>query len=152
MHIDIPGFPALHLDDLVLDVNGTLADRGEPIDGVAERLGLLAADLRLHLVTADTFGNARTLAKQLGASLMTVGSGAAKAAFVTQLGPDGTVAIGNGRNDEAMLRCARLGIVVIGPEGAAATALLASDLVCRSVIEALDLLLDPRSFAATLRI
>ena len=74
-----------------------------------------------------------------------------KVAFVAELGADATVAIGNGRNDAAMLQAARLGIVIIGPEGAAAATLLAADVICRSVTEALDLLLDERSLIATLR-
>ena len=67
------------------------------------------------------------------------------------LGADRVVAIGNGRNDEAMLRAARLGIAVIGTEGAATATLLAADVVCTSVTDALDLLLDERAITATLR-
>lgn len=149
--IDIPGVPTLQLNHLVLDLNGTISDRGELIDGVAQRLRLLAADLQLHLVTADTFGTASELAGRVGSSVTTIGSGGDKAAFVRALSPEATVAIGNGRNDEAMLHAARLGIAIIGPEGAATAALLAADIVCRSVIDALDLLLDRRALAATLR-
>jgi soluble P-type ATPase len=50
-----------------------------------------------------------------------------------------------------MLREAALGIAVIGPEGAAATAIAAADVVCRSIGEALELLLDDQALAATLR-
>lgn len=72
-------------------------------------------------------------------------------ALVASLGADQTAAIGNGRNDVTMLRVARLGISIIGPEGGATEAVLASDLVCRSITEALDLLLDDRLVIATLR-
>jgi len=47
-----------------------------------------------------------------------------------------------GANDEAMLRLAMLGIAVIGSEGAATSAVLAADIVCGSILDALDLLLD----------
>lgn len=97
--IDIPGVPTLQLNHLVLDLNGTISDRGELIDGVAQRLRLLAADFQLHLVTADTFGTASELAGRVGSSVTTIGSGADKAAFVRALSPEATVAIGNGRND-----------------------------------------------------
>ena len=71
--------------------------------------------------------------------------------IVDRLGAAGCVAIGNGANDVPMLERAALGIAVIGPEGASGRALAAADVVCRSVVEALDLLLDPRLLVATLR-
>jgi P-type E1-E2 ATPase len=149
--IEIPGEASLRLEYLALDVNGTLNERGELIGGVAERLERLAGDLALHLLTADTFGTASALGDRLGVPITLIQSGDDKAAFVRTLGADTTVAIGNGRNDAAMLQAARLGIAIIGPEGAATTTLLAADVICRSVIEALDLLLDDRSLIATLR-
>ena len=149
--IEIPGDGPLQLDHLVLDVNGTLTERGELIDGVAERLMQVGRDLDVHLLTADTFGTASVLGDELGVAVTLIRTGDDKVAFVAELGADTTVAIGNGRNDAAMLQAARLGIVIIGPEGAAAATLLAADVICRSVTEALDLLLDERSLIATLR-
>jgi len=61
------------------------------------------------------------------------------------------VAIGNGANDAAMLQEAALGIAVLGPEGLAAEALLAADVVVASIEDALDLLLRPHRLVATLR-
>ncbi len=51
----------------------------------------------------------------------------------------------------AMLAAAALGLAVIGPEGAHRGALTAADVVLRSIVDALDLLLEPRSLVATLR-
>jgi soluble P-type ATPase len=59
--------------------------------------------------------------------------------------------VGDGANDELVLAAAALGIVVIGPEGASARALMVADVVCASVLDALDLLLSPMALAATLR-
>ena len=134
-----------------LDVNGTLTDRGVLIDGVADPLRTLASQLTVHLATADTFGTAEAVAGELGADVSRVADGDAKVRLLDQLGRDRCVAIGNGRNDEAMLRAAAVGIAVIGPEAAAAGTLAAADIVCRSITEALDLLLDPRLLIATLR-
>jgi P-type E1-E2 ATPase len=149
--IEIPGGDPMRLDHLVLDLNGTLSDRGVLLPGVAERIDLLAPDLQVHLVTADTFGSAAELAKGLALSVTVIHSGDEKATFVRKLDAEATAAIGNGRNDEAMLSAARLGIAVIGPEGAASDALRAADIVCRSVTDALDLLIDDRLLIATLR-
>ena len=149
--IALPGGGDLVLAYLLLDLNGTLSDHGRMIDGVAERLRRLAQELEVHLVTADTLGTARRIGAELGVSVTRTGDGEEKATLVRRLGADRTVAIGNGRNDEAMLRVARLGVAVIGPEGAAATALVAADIVCRSILDALDLLLDDRTLVSTLR-
>ena len=148
---EIPGGETLELAHLVLDINGTLADHGTLIDGVADRLGLLGEGLEIHLLTADTFGAGAGIAAALGLRLTRIATGADKVAVVERLGPDRVAAIGNGQNDEGMLRAARVGIAVIGPEGAAAGALRAADLVCRSATDALDLLLDGRALAASLR-
>ena len=148
---DVPGGQRLELEHLVLDLNGTLSDRGSLIAGVEERLRRLSVDLDLHLVTADTRGTAARLAAELPVSISPITRGSEKAAFVQRLGAGRTAAIGNGRNDEAMLRAAALGMAVVGPEGAATAAMLAADLVTNSVVDALDLLLDPATLASTLR-
>ena len=118
---------------------------------MADRVARLGRDLEVTLVTADTLSTAEALGVELRVPVMTVRSGEEKGALVTALGPATTVAIGNGRNDEAMLRAAALGIAIVGPEGAATSALLAGDIVCTSVTQALDLLLDGPALAATLR-
>jgi soluble P-type ATPase len=80
-----------------------------------------------------------------------IADGDDKARFVEGLGAERCVAIGNGANDAAMLAAAALGIAVVGPEGAAGSALLAADVVARSIADALDLVLDERALVATLR-
>lgn len=88
---------------------------------------------------------------ELGAELTIIATGHDKAELVERLGTEHTVAIGNGRNDAAMLRIARLGIAVIGPEGAATSAMSGADIVCVGIGHALDLLVDDLALAATLR-
>jgi P-type E1-E2 ATPase len=148
----MPGEPPLVLEHLVLDLNGTLTNRGELIDGVGERLASLAADLDVRIATADTYGAAARIAAQLGIPVQTVGNGDDKERLVRSLGAEHTAVIGNGRNDIPMLRAARLGIAVIGAEGAAGSAIAAADVVCVRVIDALDLLLDERALRATMRV
>ena len=149
--IEIPGGPTLELAHLLLDVNGTLTNRGDLIGNVEAKLERLQEQLEVHLLSADTFGSLSRLAATLGVHASIVRDAAGKVAAVRELGAERCAAIGNGRNDEGMLRDAALGIGVIGPEGAAAATLAAADVVCGSIGDALDLLLDDRALAATLR-
>jgi soluble P-type ATPase len=152
--LDVPGFGAVRLRHAVLDFNGTLARDGRLLPAVGPRLRALAALVALHVVTADTTGTAaRTLAR-LPVEVRILGAmrqAAAKAAIVRKLGAAGVVAIGNGRNDAAMLERAALGIVVCGPEGCATDALRGADVACGDIRDALDLLLIPLRLVATLR-
>ena len=151
MRVDVPGRPPIELDHALFDLNGTLTDRGALIDGVPELMRDLAARLRVHLLSADTFGTAGEIARKLGLDLQLVGAGAEKRHYLEELGPQRCAAVGNGSNDAPMLEAAALGIAVIGPEAASAAALRAADVVARSIHEALGVLLDPRLLTATLR-
>jgi soluble P-type ATPase len=151
MTIEIPGERTARIEHLVFDVNGTLTARGVVLEGVGWRLERLSRELALHIATADTFGTADQLGVELGIAVERVTHGEAKAELVRRLGAERTVAIGNGRNDAPMLQAARFGIAVIGPEGAAGAAIMAADVVCRTIEDALDLLIEPRAIVATLR-
>jgi soluble P-type ATPase len=148
---EIPGAETFEIEHLLLDVNGTLTDRGRLIWGVGQRLRQLRPDLEVHLLSADTFGTLDELAAELDVEAQRVSTGAEKRELVGTLGASRCAAIGNGRNDAPMLLAVRLGIAVHGPEGASRAALEAADVVCESIRSALDLLLDPLVLAATLR-
>lgn len=148
---EIPGEPAFEIEHLLLDVNGTLTDRGNLIPGVRERIGTLKADLDIRLLSADTYGTLAELSRDLGLEAARIGSGMDKADLVRQLGGGRCAAIGNGRNDAEMLAEVRLGLVVLGPEGLSSRALAAAAVVCSSITAALDLLADPTALGATLR-
>jgi len=152
--IDIPGFRTLALEHLVLDFNGVLAVDGKLLKGLHERLKELARNLAVHVVTADTFGSAHKALEDINATLTVLGASGqdeAKLAYVTRLGAEACVCIGNGRNDRLMLKEAALGIAVIHLEGVATEAVLASDVLSSSIHDALDLLLAPKRLMATLR-
>ncbi len=151
--MDIPGWRALELEHLVLDLNGTLALDGALVPGVKEAVEQLSRSLTCHLVTADTFGTAGGLLGPCArVSLITPGDEIEqKKIIVEQLGADRVVALGNGANDAAMLAAAALGIAVLGPEGAAFAALAAAEVVVPGPVEALGLLLNPDRLRATLR-
>lgn len=154
--LEVPGWKRLRLEHLVLDINGTLTMEGELLPGVAERIEALKRDWRILLLTADTYGKGAALARTLGVPWHRLTPGPVpeavqKRQVVEALGPEGVVAIGNGRNDVQMLQAAALGIAVLGEEGLAAEALQAADVVVTSPTAALDLLLHPLRLVATLR-
>lgn len=158
--IPIPGHCDLHIEHVVLDYNGTLAVEGALIAGVSERLNALAERLQgdakpgVHVVTADTFGRAQAALHGVACEVVILPPGnqaEAKRTFVQHLGPEATACIGNGRNDRLMLETAALSIAVVEDEGASVATLLAADVVVKSPLDALDLLLHPLRLAATLR-
>jgi len=154
MIISIPGYDFLDLQHLVMDYNGTLAVDGVLIDGVKKALAGLAGHLQLHVLTADTFGKAKAGLEGIECTLSILpetNQQAGKQAYVESLGADHTVSIGNGRNDQLMLKASALGIAVILEEGASAQTLQAADVVCTSIVSALALLSNPLRLTATLR-
>ncbi len=154
IEIDIPNFGRLRLAHLVLDYNGTLAFDGRLIGGVADQLELLAEHLRIHIITADTFGSVHQAFAGSAYTIHVLPPGSEeknKVEYVRQLGSISTACIGNGRNDRLMLAEAGLGIAVLQQEGAALQALLAADIVIPNIVDALDLFLHPRRIIATLR-
>jgi P-type E1-E2 ATPase len=149
--IAVPGKPAIELSDLVLDFNGTLSCDGVLLPGVVERIAALAARVRITVMTADTRGTARRELAGLPLTVELARDGEAKAELVRTLGPERTAAIGNGRNDVAMVRLAALGVAVFGAEGSAGELIRVADVVAPDITCALDLLADPVRLVATLR-
>jgi soluble P-type ATPase len=152
--LDIPGYGQFLLKHLVLDYNGTLARDGILLSGVKESLNQLSKSIEIHVITADTFGEARAGLEEVNCDLSILpkeSQDTGKQEFVKQLGSASAVCIGNGRNDRLMLKEAALGIAVILEEGAAAETLLAADVVCTSIHAACELLTNPLRLVATLR-
>ncbi|MDR1050345.1 MAG: ATPase P [Deltaproteobacteria bacterium] len=152
--VALPYEPELRLEYLALDYNGTLALDGVLVPGVAENLAALAEVLEIRVVTADTFGLARSGLAGLPVELTILPSGnvgEAKLVEINKLGADRTAAIGNGRNDRLMLRHCALGLAVVGPEGASRDALREARLVFNDINSALGALLNPLRLTAGLR-
>lgn len=155
LKVTIPGAKVLVLEHIVLDYNGTMALDGGLIPGVEKRLNLLAKLLQVHIITADTFGFCRDACRDIKARIHILNAtrgGPEKEGYIETLDAEKVVAIGNGANDALMLSRAALGIAVIGPEGAAARAVQAADIITRDINTALDMLLNPKRPTATLRL
>ena len=155
IELTIPGWGEVRVAHLVLDYNGTLAKHGILLPGVGPRLEELhRRGVSLHIITADTNGTVAAQCAALPVEVLVFNGGAVareKAALVERLGAAETAAVGNGRNDVEMLRAAGLSLAVMGDEGAFTGALLVAHLACRTIEEALDLLLLPHRLKASLR-
>jgi P-type E1-E2 ATPase len=154
IELNIPGMGAFRLDQLVCDVNGTLAVDGKLLDGVAERLANLQDRLTVHLLTADTHGRQNEIDQALNLSavrLQAGGEAEQKAAYVNRLGAERVIAIGQGANDALMLRSAALGICILSQEGTAVVTLQSADLLTANIFSAFDLIENPNRIVATLR-
>ena len=152
-NLTIPGFGALELEHLVLDYTGTLSFDGSLLPNVKERLNDLSKLLKIHVLTADTFGTATDELSGISCEIRIISGGdldVQKEAYVRSLGAEKVVAIGNGLNDRRMLKLARLGIAVTGREGCAVEALLAADIQVMNIVDALDLISNPKRLKATL--
>jgi P-type E1-E2 ATPase len=154
IEISIPGLKTLRLHHLALDVNGTIAKDGHLIEGTRELLAELEPKLAIHLITADTHGRLEDIRKNLNVTALQIppqNQADAKLDYIRKLGADSVVAVGNGANDAAMLKQAALGIVIVGPEGAAVESLLQADVAVGDIRSAIELLLYPKRLIATLR-
>lgn len=154
IELEIPGFGRLQIRHIVMDYNGTLAVDGALADGVAEALRRLAGQVELHVITADTFGRARSQLAGLPCQLTILppdDQARAKKMYIEKLGSAQCVAVGNGRNDRLMLDEAVIGILLVQAEGASIQTLQCADIICWDAADALSLFIEPRRLVATLR-
>jgi soluble P-type ATPase len=152
--LDIPGFGPVRLEHLVSDFTGTLSVDGRLLPGVKDRLDRIAELLKIHILTADTFGKARVALRGVTCGIHILEGkrhDIQKEDYVNMLGAGKVIALGNGKNDRGMLRAARIGVAVCLEEGCAVEAITSADILVSSPVDALDLLLKPKRCKATLR-
>lgn len=154
IEVNIPGRDTMTLQVLVLDYNGTLALDGEMFESVKDHLLRLSPFLKIHILTADTYGTVERQCMGLPVQVKVLESmdhTTEKADYLLQFNTQEIIAIGNGANDHLMLERAHLGIAVIGFEGASMQTLLSADLVVNNIEDAFGLLIEPQRLKATLR-
>jgi soluble P-type ATPase len=154
LKVKIPGKGELTFKYLVSDFTGTLSVDGILVEGLKEKLNLLSQTLEIHILTADTFGRAKEALKGINAKTIILQPGNEddqKAKYVEELGAEYVVAFGNGKNDRKMLKKASLGIAIMLEEGCAVETLLNADIIVKSPVDAVDLLLNPKRLVAVLR-
>jgi soluble P-type ATPase len=154
MIFDIPGYIRLEIKHVVCDYNGTIAVDGKLIGGVCEIINDLSKELEFHVITADTYGFVERELENVNCKLVKISrqnQAQSKLEYVSGIGKDHTVCIGNGNNDRLMLKEACLGIALVQEEGACVETLLSSNVVCKSIIDAFGYFKEPKRLIATLR-
>jgi soluble P-type ATPase len=154
IEIDIPGFGFVRLEHLVSDFTGTLSVDGKLLSGVKEKLNEIAKFLKVHILTADTFGMVRAELEGVNCEIHILEGedhDVQKEGYVRKLGAENVIAIGNGNNDRKMLKAAKIGIAVCLNEGCSIDAVNSANIFVTSAEDALDLLLNPKRLKATLR-
>ena len=155
LNVFVPGFGEIILEHLVLDFNGTIAKDGVLIQKTKESIKELSKLLTIHVLTADTFGTVIEELNDLPVKVEKLEKSGdetgQKRRFVDMLGAEKTAAVGNGSNDEGMLRAAKIGICIVGQEGCSTRTLQHSDLVTGDIVSALELFRYPDRLKATLR-
>ena len=153
IQIDIPGRETITIEHLVLDYNGTVAEDGHLIPGVAERLAELKELVEVHVLTADTYGTVRAQCDPIGIHVETfprAGAAECKLEIVEKRGAN-VMCVGNGFNDVLMFGPAALSVAVIEKEGTFAGLIAHADVLTTSILDALDLLVRTDRLRATLR-
>jgi soluble P-type ATPase len=154
LRMEIPGRGAYSVEFLVLDMNGTISTDGRVSSRFKDKINLLAKRLKVYILTADTRRDAQERIGRIAAELVRIDQGEEalqKKEFVTKIGAEKTIAVGNGYNDHLMVKAAALGIAVLGREGAATETICNADVVVNEIADALDLILKPLRHQATLR-
>ncbi|MEG1256524.1 ATPase P [Clostridium sp.] len=155
MEIKIPGREELNIENILLDYNGTIALDGIILSEVKARIIKISnLGFNIYVLTADTHGTVKNQCEGLPLEIKIFDNSSArknKEAIVEELGGSSCIAIGNGFNDGLMFEKSALGIIVLGNEGCSAKSLMKAEIVCKSIEDALDLILKKDRLVATLR-
>src|SRR5437868_7649051 len=101
----IPNEGELEIQNIILDLNGTLTIGGKIVEGVSERLQKLKnLGFRIIFFSGDTRGNASQIAQELGIEFIKASTGEDKRKEAEKLNPELCVSIGNGLIDLEMMK------------------------------------------------
>ena len=148
-----PGEQSLEIQFILIDFEGTLASDRRVHPKAKDKINLLSKRTKIYILARGEKELIEGILRKVKAEIIYLKEGQCsvrKLDLLRDLGADQTVAIGNGADDVSLLGEARLGICVIGKEGASAEALKKADVVVPNILDALDFLLKPLRHKATL--
>ena len=151
--IQRPGWSNLETEFILIDFEGTLASDRRVHPKAKDKINLLSKRTKIYILTAEEKEQVEEVLRKVKAEFIYLTQGESsqkKLDLLRQLGPNRTVAIGNGADDVSMIEEAGLGICVLGKEGISSETLKKADVVFTNILDALDFLLKPLRQKATL--
>jgi soluble P-type ATPase len=153
MTIQRPGQSNLEIEFILIDFEGTLASDRRVHPKAKDKINLLSKRTKIYILTAEEKERVEEALRKVKAEIKYLTQGESsqkKLDLLRQLGPDKTVAIGNGADDIPMIEEAGLGVCVLGKEGISSETMKKADVVFLNILDALDFLLKPLRQKATL--
>ena len=147
------GLPALEIDFVLLDFEGTIASDRRIHPKVKDKINLLSKHAKVYILACGQKEAAEEILKKVKAETVFFKGGPVsqeKLDFIRRLGPERTAAVGNGADDASMIGEAGLGVCIISKEGTSVETLKQADLVFSDILDALDFLLKPLRQTTTL--
>ena len=148
-----PGQTNLEIEFILIDFEGTLASDRRVHPKAKDKINLLSKRTKIYILTAEEKERVEEVLRKVKAEIIYLTQGESsqkKLDLLRRLGPNRTVAIGNGMDDVSMVEEAGLGICVLGKEGTFSEAMKKADVVFMNILDALDFLLRPLRQKATL--
>ena len=153
MQINGPNKEQIIIENIILDLNGTLAVHGKVSDKTKDLiLRLQKLKYNIVLISGDIRGNAATIANELGLKLYLGVNSNEKAIQMQRFDKERTVAVGNARIDIGTFENAKISIATMQAEGIHTGILKHVDILVPNIEDALNLFIDIKSLEATLRI
>ena len=153
MLIKAPNNRVLDIENIILDLNGTLANYGIVSERSKELIkALKELNYNIILISGDIRGNAANIAKELNIKIFLGENSEAKAIEVQKFDPNKTAAIGNARIDIGTFNNAIISIATLQQEGIHTEIIKHVDIIVPSIEDALKLFIDTKALEGTLRV
>ena len=154
MVINVPETGKYEIENIVFDYNGTIAINGEIISGILEKIVKLTEVFNVAIITADTFNTVRKAFKNTNVNIHIIDNENGtiqKKEFIKNIGSNKTIALGNGRNDQLMLKEAIISIAILNDEGVSLKALNNADFLLKDINHFFEMIEEPKKLIAILR-
>jgi len=127
------GQEPLRIEYILIDFEGTLAVDRRVHPKAKDKMNLLSRRTKIYVLAQGQDQAVEEVLKKVKAEIVHLKEGESsqgKLNLLNKLGPQQTVAVGNGQDDVAMVEAAGLGICVISKEGTASETVEKADLGC----------------------